>query len=61
MMFWVGLILIALTVAMVLLGRPADGESAPFLKAWYVGQAYVLAALTSAVMGITFAITNLPF
>lgn len=60
MLFWVGLVLIAVTVGMVLVARPADGVSAPFLKIWAVGQAYVLAALTSAVIGVTLVINNLP-
>ena len=38
MNFTAGLILIAATVAMIVVARPADGESAPFLKVWIVGQ-----------------------
>jgi hypothetical protein len=60
-MLWVGLGLIAVTVCMVMLGRPSDGEAAPFLKVWFVGQAYILTALTAAVIGVTFVIGNLPF
>jgi hypothetical protein len=37
MTFVAGLILIASTVAMVLLGRPADGQAVPFLRVWIVG------------------------
>ena len=38
MNFTGGLVLIAVAIAMVVLARPADGESAPFLKVWIVGQ-----------------------
>ena len=54
-----GLALIAVTIAMVLLGRPRDGVSAPFLKVWIVGQLYVLIAMVSAVMGVAFVILDL--
>jgi hypothetical protein len=46
---------------MVLLARPADGQSAPFLKVWTVGQIYALAAMASAVMGVTVVIISRPF
>ena len=61
MNFTGGLILLAIPVAMVLLARPADGESAPFLKVWIVGQVYALAAMVSAVMGVTTVISSWPF
>lgn len=61
MNFTVGLVLIAVTVAMVLLARPADGESAPFLKVWIVGQVYALTAMVSAVIGVAIIIINRPF
>ncbi len=61
MAFWVGLVLIGVTVAMIMLARPADGESAPFLKVWIVGQVYALTALVGAVMGVTLMISNPPF
>jgi hypothetical protein len=54
----VGIALIALTVAMVVVARPKDGKSAPFLKNWVIGQGYVLAAMASSVIGITIAISN---
>ena len=60
MNFTVGLILIAVAIAMVVVARPADGESAPFLKVWIVGQVYALAAMLSAVMGVTFVIISRP-
>jgi len=56
-----GLLLIGVTFAMVLLARPADGLSAPFLRLWIVGQIYALAAMASAVIGITLVISNWPF
>jgi zinc transporter ZupT len=61
MSFTAGLVLIAVTVAMVVLARPADGVAAPFLKVWIVGQIYALAAMVSAVMGVTILITMRPF
>lgn len=61
MTLWVGLILIAVTVAMIVAARPTNGEPAPFLKWWGAGQAYILTALTSAVMGVTIVISNRPF
>ena len=61
MNFAIGLIFIAVTVAMVMVARPADGKSAPFLKVWFVGQAYALAAMVSSVVGVATAIINWPF
>jgi hypothetical protein len=61
MTFWMGSILIALTVAMIVAARPKDGISAPFLKSWFVGQLYTLTALVSAVMGVTIVISYRPF
>jgi len=52
------LALIAAIVAMVTLARPHDGEPAPFLKVWIVGQLYVLTALVSTIMGVALLITN---
>ena len=61
MSFALGIALIALTIGMVLLGRPADGVAAPFLKGWLVGQAYILGAMVSALAGVTMMITEWPF
>jgi hypothetical protein len=61
MNFTAGLILIAVPIAMLVVARPADGESAPFLKVWIVGQAYALAAMLSAVIGVTIIISTWPF
>jgi hypothetical protein len=61
MNFTAGLVLLAVTVAMIVVARPADGESAPFLKVWVVGQLYALVAMVSAVMGVTILITTWPF
>ncbi len=57
----VGAILVGITIAMVLIARPADGEAAPFLKSWPVGQAYAITAMMSAVSGVALVITNWPF
>jgi hypothetical protein len=59
MTFWVGLVLIAITVAMIVVARPRDGVSASFLKVWVVGQVYALTAMAIAVMGATIAISAL--
>jgi len=61
-MQWVilGGALIVLTALMVLVARPKDGVSASFLKSWPLGQAYALAAMTSAVAGVTLIVSNWP-
>ena len=61
MNFTAGLVLIAVTIAMVVVARPKNGVSAPFLKVWIVGQAYALAAMVSAVIGVTIIISTWPF
>ena len=61
MSFTAGLVLIAVTIAMIVVARPADGESAPFLRVWVVGQLYALAAMGSAVLGVTILIITWPF
>lgn len=61
MNFTAGFVLLAVTVAMIVVARPADGVSAPFLRVWIVGQVYALAAMVSAVIGVTILITTWPF
>ena len=61
MNFTGGLILIAVTIAMIVVARPADGVAAPFLKVWIVGQVYALVAMVSSVLGITILIITWPF
>lgn len=56
-----GLILIAVTVAMIVVARPADGVGAPFLKVWIVGEVYALIAMVSSVLGITILNITWPF
>lgn len=60
---WIaGLVLIAGAVGMIVIARPADGESAPFLKSqWIVGQLYALTALAAIIGGMTLIITHWPF
>ena len=58
--FTAGLVLIAITVAMIVIARPKDGGAAPFLKVWIVGQIYALAAMVSAVIGVTIIISTWP-
>lgn len=59
MSFAIGFVLIALTVGMVLVARPADGICAPFLRIWAVGQVYVLGAMVSALAGLTLIVNSL--
>jgi hypothetical protein len=61
MLFVSGLVLIALAVAMIFIARPADGVAAPWLTNWAVGQSYALGAMTSAVLGICFVLSDPPF
>lgn len=56
----VGVALVAVTVLMVMVARPKDGESAGFLKSWPVGQAYALVAMTSGIAGAAMVIFNWP-
>jgi hypothetical protein len=60
MLFVTGLVLLAVTVAMIVVARPADGVAAPFLKNWMIGQAYALVALSSAVVGVSIVLHDLP-
>jgi len=61
MLFIVGLVLIAATIAMVVLARPSNGLVAPFLKSWVVGQIYTMAALGAGVHGVSLVLSDLPF
>lgn len=58
--FTAGLVLIAITIAMIVIARPKDGVSAPFLKVWIVGQIYTLIAMVSAVTGVTIIVSTWP-
>jgi hypothetical protein len=58
--FTAGLIMLAIALAMVLLARPRDGVSAPFLRVWIVGQLYAMASLICIVMGVTLVVINWP-
>ena len=55
-----GLSLIALAAGMMFMGRPAKGmDSAPFLRVWIVGQAYIIATIICLVIGTTLIIQSL--
>lgn len=56
-----GLVLIGVTIAMIVIARPGDGVSAPFLKSWPVGQVYALAAMGSGITGVALVISDWPF
>ena len=60
MKFVIGVALIVIAVGMVLLARPRDGESAPYLRIYIVGQLYILTALIGMVMGTALMIVNWP-
>ncbi len=47
----IGIAMICAAVAMLWLGRPADGISPWFKKAWIIGQVYVMVVLILFVMG----------
>jgi len=56
-----GVALIALAIGMILVGRAPKGmDSAPFLRVWIVGQAYIIATIICLVIGTTLIIQNLP-
>lgn len=61
MSFVLGAGLIGVTVLMLLLAQPIDGEPVAFLRNWLVGQAYALVAMTSSVSGSALMIFNWPF
>jgi len=56
-----GVGLIAIAVALLIVGKHRWGAPAPFIRIWIVGQLYVLAIMLIAVLGITAIIINRPF
>ena len=54
------LVLIAISIAMIVLGRP-NAFMARFLQVYIVGQIYVMTAMVLMVIGVTFVISNWPF
>ncbi|HET7850845.1 MAG TPA: hypothetical protein VFL51_17480 [Pseudolabrys sp.] len=56
-----GILLFVFAVAMLLVARPADGESASFLKVWFIGQIYAMVTLVLGVTGVTMIISDWPF
>jgi hypothetical protein len=55
-----GVALIVLAIGMILVGRAPKGmDSAPFLKVWVVGQAYIIATIVCLVIGTTLIIQSL--
>jgi hypothetical protein len=55
-----GVVLIAVAMVMIFLGRP-KGPIAPFLQVYIVGQLYVMSAMVMGVLGVTLLIINRPF
>lgn len=60
MKFVIGVALIVIAAGMILLARPRDGKSAPYLRIYIVGQLYILTALIGTVMGAALMIVNWP-
>jgi hypothetical protein len=58
MLLIAGAALIGLTVLMLLVARPVNGEPVRFLRSWALGQLYALAALSSVVSGVTLMLSN---
>ena len=55
-----GVIMLAVAVGLILIGRPRHGKSPPLLTSWVVGQVYVLVCLVCTVLGASFLIRSLP-
>jgi len=55
-----GVVLIAVAMVMIFLGRP-KGPIAPFVQVYIVGQLYVMSAMVMGVLGVTLLIINRPF
>lgn len=55
--FTEGLVLVAIALVMVFLGRP-NGFVSRFLQVYIVGQLYVMAAMVLGVLGVTLVIVN---
>ena len=62
MQITVGIVLLIVSVGMVMMARPKAGQdSATWLsKPWILGQAYVLAVLVVAVVGVSFVLNAWP-
>ena len=58
----IGIVLLAACMGMLIIARPQAGQaSAIWLsKPWILGQAYVLAALITAVVGLSFLLNAWP-
>lgn len=56
-----GVALIAVAAGMILVARPSDGVSAPYLRIFIVGQIYLLTAMIAVVVGVAVVIVNWPF
>jgi hypothetical protein len=56
-----GIILVAVAIAMVFLGRAREGEALRIFRVYIVGQLYVMTAMSLGVFGVAVVIINLPF
>jgi hypothetical protein len=61
MNFLGGIILCAVAVVMLFLGRARGGEPLHIFRVWIVGQIYALAILGVGVIGVAVIIINWPF
>jgi hypothetical protein len=61
MIFIAGLVLLAVMVGMIVIGRPAKGGAASYLQNWVVGLAYALTVLATGVVGVSLILNDLPF
>ena len=61
MNFTGGIVLLAVAVAMLFLGRARGGEQLHIFRVWIVGQIYVMTAMIIGVLGVAAMIANRPF
>jgi hypothetical protein len=53
-----GIILVALGIAMIFLGKPRGGVTPSFLLSWPVGIAYIMTSMALLVFGIAWMIVG---
>jgi hypothetical protein len=62
MLIVIGVILLALSAGMLVIARPKAGQDCAIWlsKPWILGQAYVMAVLIIAVVGVSLVLNSLP-
>ncbi len=58
--FTQGVILVAISIFLIFLGRP-KGPVSRYLQVYIVGQIYLMSAMTMGVVGAAFVISQWPF